>query len=141
MNWGKGIIIGMSLFVAFISVLVTIIMSNRVDLVSEDYYRKEIAYEEEIKAKNAWDEEGGTLVFTSDSAHLIVSLPRIEGVESYDLSLVRPDDKKRDLSFRISRTQTFLVDKSKLERGVYTYRVSCTKAGLFLVSTGEYYVK
>ncbi|MGV3632225.1 MAG: FixH family protein [Bacteroidota bacterium] len=141
MNWGKGIIIGMSAFVAFISVLVTIIMSNRVDLVSDDYYRKEIAYESEIAAKNAWDDEGGVLHFASDSAHLIVSLPQIDGVDSYELSLERPDDRKRDMSFTIAQTQTFLVKKSSLVNGMYTYRISCRKSGKNLVNTGQYYVK
>lgn len=131
----------MSAFVAFISVLVTIIMSNRVDLVSDDYYRKEIAYESEIAAKNAWDEQGGTVGFASDSVHLIVSLPQIDGVESFELSLERPDDRKRDLNFTVRQTQTFLVKKSSLLKGVYTYRISCRKSGKELVNIGEYYVK
>ena len=41
MNWGKGIVIGMSLFIVFILVLVIGLMSHRVDLQSEDYYQKE----------------------------------------------------------------------------------------------------
>ena len=51
MNWGKGIIIVMSSFVIFILTLVFILMSTRVDLTSEDYYKQEINFQKEINAK------------------------------------------------------------------------------------------
>jgi hypothetical protein len=49
MNWGKGIIIGMGLFMAFIIFLVVNLMMQKVDLESEDYYKREINYESEIQ--------------------------------------------------------------------------------------------
>ncbi|MEY3438013.1 MAG: hypothetical protein RL265_598, partial [Bacteroidota bacterium] len=50
MNWGRGIILAMALFMGFILFLVVNIMLHTVDLESEDYYKKEINYEQEITA-------------------------------------------------------------------------------------------
>ena len=41
MNWGKGILIGVGLFMGFILFLVISLMTHRVDLESEDYYEKD----------------------------------------------------------------------------------------------------
>jgi len=54
MNWGKGITIVMVAFIGFIITLVTILMSNKIDLVSEDYYQKEIKFEDEIASAKNW---------------------------------------------------------------------------------------
>jgi hypothetical protein len=141
MNWGKSITVVMITFITFIVVLVTIIMSNRIDLVSEDYYQKEIVFEDEIQAKNSWNKVSKDATFQSNAEHLIVNLPEIEGVDAYELILSRPNDNKKDISFKIKNTQTYLIEKSKLEKGVYDYRIVCQKDGKELVNVGKHYVK
>jgi hypothetical protein len=141
MNWGKSITVVMITFITFIVVLVTIIMSNRIDLVSEDYYQKEIAFEDEIQAKNSWNKVSEDATFLSNEEHLIVNLPKIEGVDAYELILSRPNDNKKDIRFSIKNTQTFLIEKSKLEKGVYDYRIVCQKDGKELVNVGKHYLK
>ncbi len=118
MNWGKGIAIALGTFVTFIIVLATILMSQKVDLVSEDYYQKEMAYEEEIvQLQNAYKiEEKLELSQTDD--FLIVKIP--EGPYSdLKMSLQRPNNDQLDLSFDIAGTRTFMVEKNKLELGRY----------------------
>jgi hypothetical protein len=141
MNWGKSITVVMITFITFIVVLVTIIMSNRIDLVSEDYYQKEIVFEDEIQAKNSWNKVSEDATFQSNAEHLIVNLPKIEGVDAYELILSRPNDNKKDIRFSIKNTQTYLIEKSKLEKGVYDYRIVCQKDGKELVNVGKHYVK
>jgi hypothetical protein len=141
MNWGKGIIIGMGLFMTFIITLITIIMSNRVDLVSEDYYQKEITFEKDINAKTAWNKLNQKVAFQSNEEHVIVNLPKIEGVSNYDLQFSRPNDNKEDLRFKIEQTQTYLIEKNKLKPGLYEYEISCKRNGENLLKTGKYYVK
>ena len=49
MNWGKGIFIFYSLFVVAILSVVYFAFTQEVNLVSEDYYQQEIAYESQIE--------------------------------------------------------------------------------------------
>ena len=48
-NWGTGLVIGMVLFIAFIMFMVITMMTDKKyshDLVTEDYYQKEIVYQQ-----------------------------------------------------------------------------------------------
>ena len=58
-NWGTGIVIGMTLFIGFIMYMVITMMTDKNydhDLVTEAYYAKDLAYQQEIDAeKNAND--------------------------------------------------------------------------------------
>lgn len=141
MNWGKSITLVMISFVAFITILIVIIMSNRIDLVSEDYYQKEIFFGDEITAKTNWNKLADNVQFQSNKEHVIVNLPKIDGVTDFDLKLKRPNDNKQDLAFKIKNTQSYLIDKSKLKVGVYDYTLECIKEGKTLMNTGKYYVK
>lgn len=53
-NWGTGLMIGMALFVSFILFLVITMSTDKkyhYDLVTEEYYQKEMAYQTEIDAE------------------------------------------------------------------------------------------
>lgn len=141
MNWGKGIIIAMGVFITFIVILITIIMSNKVDLVSEDYYKKEISFDDEIDAKNNFSQTGQKFNLTQNENHLIANLPDIKGSKSFTLTLSRPNDKESDISYTIFETKTYLIDKKKLKRGIYNYRLECKIGEKTYLETGEYYLK
>lgn len=54
-NWGTGIVIGMVLFIGFImTMVVTMITDERYnhEMVTEGYYEKDLAYQNEIDAEN-----------------------------------------------------------------------------------------
>ena len=56
-NWGTGLVIGMLAFISFIMYFVITMLSSKDydhDLVTEDYYRAELYYQQDIDAeKNA----------------------------------------------------------------------------------------
>lgn len=52
MNWGNKLVIVFSLFGLLIGTLVYRCMRSSVDLVSKDYYKEELAYQEIINGKN-----------------------------------------------------------------------------------------
>jgi nitrogen fixation protein FixH len=54
-NWGTGIVIGMLAFISFILYLVITMVTDQNfshDLVTEEYYAKEMLYQDEIDAEN-----------------------------------------------------------------------------------------
>lgn len=123
MNWGKGITIALVLFMGFIIFLTSYMMSRNVDLDNENYYIREIAYEEEITAmKNAGKQE--RIELTDNETHLIVKLPETGNYEDVQLDLMRPNDDKGDRSFSLRDSRTLTIDKKELEKGSYRVEIS-----------------
>jgi len=123
MNWGKGIVIGMSLFMAFILVLVISLMSHSVDLESEDYYQREINYQSEITAMNKSNELKEKVVVTSMENHVSVVVPAELNCENIEVELKRPDNKDLDQTFKVNNTKSYLIDKTKLVKGHYNVEI------------------
>lgn len=123
MNWGKGIVIGMVTFMGFITFLVVGLMMNRVDLESEDYYKREINYEQEITAQENANNLEVKIEISSNKEFVVVKVPEGE-FQEIELHLTRPNDKKMDKRFKIQGTKSFLIDKKELEKGVYTVELS-----------------
>jgi hypothetical protein len=119
MNWGKGIIIGMGLFIGFILFLVVSLMSHKVDLQSEDYYKKEIQFEDEIQALKNSDGLKEPIQVTSTADFVIVKIPDSLRAEQITLDLIRPDNEKLDHHVEIINTKTFLLPIKELTPGKY----------------------
>jgi len=74
MNWGYRLTFLFMGFVALIGTLVYKAMNTRFDLVSKDYYKDELHYQERINAI-ANSTQLGALNVTQDSANVMVALP------------------------------------------------------------------
>jgi len=123
MNWGKGIVIGMATFMTFIIVLVVGLMMNRVDLESEDYYKREINYQQEITAQENANKLESKIELISNAEFLVVKVPEGEFTK-IEMHLSRPNDQKMDKLFKIEGTKSFLINKKDLEKGLYTVELS-----------------
>lgn len=119
MNWGKGIVIGMALFMGFIIFLVVNLMMHKVDLVSEDYYKNEINYGTEISALRNNDQLSSQITLESQTDYVVVKIPQESNFSGIQLILSRPDNEKLDRSFKIEGTKTFLIPKKDLIKGAY----------------------
>jgi len=117
-NWGTGIVMAFAAFIAFILYFVILASTdNRAnhDLVTEEYYKEELAYQKEIDAlSNAKDyvsqfnfvkhENGLTITFPSK-----MNYKEIEG----KVSLYRPSNKHLDFDFPISLSNKHLLIPDK----------------------------
>lgn len=124
MNWGKGIVIGMGVFMSFITVLVVILMSQNVDLESEDYYQREINYEQELSAmRNAEQQEKKIKVALSDE-YVVVQVPDSVAFTNVSVYLRRPNNSKDDQFFKLNNSKNLLIPMSKLRKGNYGMEIS-----------------
>jgi len=123
MNWGKGIIIAMGAFMCFILFMVVTLMSKSTDLESEDYYKKEIEYEQEMKAlKNASQlKEHAKIDLTEE--YVVVVLPTKEQVSNVQIALFRPDNKKKDKLLNENNSKTIMIAKNTLLKGRYNVAI------------------
>ncbi|PKB00367.1 nitrogen fixation protein FixH [Flavobacteriaceae bacterium MAR_2009_75] len=115
-NWGTGIVLAFVAFISFILFFVVRMnMDNRADhdLVTEEYYKQELAYQDEIDAQNnakkleriqlKRTEEGLLVVFPET-----INYKKIKG----KVSLYRPSNKHLDfdLDLRLSNTSLLIPD-------------------------------
>ncbi|MEY3237311.1 MAG: hypothetical protein RI883_1412 [Bacteroidota bacterium] len=123
MNWGKGIIIAMALFIGFITFLVISLVSHTIDLESEDYYTKEINYEQEITALENGNKLNDKIVVLSQKEFVVVQIPEKENLSKIQIIFIRPDNKKLDKSYLISGTKSYLIPKTELTKGTYNIEI------------------
>lgn len=140
MNWGKGIVIGMVLFMSFIIVLVVNLMMHRVDLESEDYYKREINYEEEITAVKNSEALPEKVQLMQQEEYVVVQLPGKTELNSIEVRFLRPDDQKMDKTFKVEGTKSYLIPKNELSKGKYNIEISYTADSKVCLQKEEIYI-
>lgn len=113
-NWGTGIVIAFIGFIAFILYFVVrmnIDESTDHELVTDDYYKQELAYQSEIDAEKSASKMNAKLNLVKTEEGLKLSFP-----ESFDIkkisgkvSLYRPSNRHLDFDFPISLSNSHLL--------------------------------
>lgn len=120
-NWGTGIAIAIVLFISFIMYFVITMSTGdnyNHDLVTEKYYQKELAYQQQIDASKNAAALGEALKVIKTKKGLEITFPskldptKIKG----KVSLYRPSNKQLDFEIPISLLNKYLLvpDKSLL---------------------------
>lgn len=125
MNWGKGIFIFYSLFVIAILWVVVFSFSVDVNLVSDDYYKQEIAYESQIeRIKNSESlVEKPTIVLKSNFVELTFPTNlKPKGT----ILFFRPSDSSQDrrIAIALGANGTQQVDFSTQEGGKWIAKLT-----------------
>lgn len=121
MNFGKWIVVAFVLFAAFIATLVTVCVRQDVSLVSKDYYKEELGYQEQIhRLNNTAALEAKPVIRVIDQT-LQVNFNQPGKIENGELKLFCPSNAKMDRSFTVATsdetTRTF--DINTLQKGMY----------------------
>jgi hypothetical protein len=75
MNYGKRIIVAYAIFILGIASLVFISMRQKIDLVTDNYYEKEIKYQDEIDKKNRTNLLKEKLLITRTGNEIFIKFP------------------------------------------------------------------
>ncbi len=126
MNWGKGIAIFLILFIGFILTLAIILMQANTDLVGEDYYKKEIAYEDEIVAESNAKKAGAEVITEISDEGLFIHIKNMDSPENVTIHLLRGNNQKLDVSVKGDGAATF-IERSELVDGKYILTVNWKK--------------
>ncbi|HNR85127.1 MAG TPA: FixH family protein [Taishania sp.] len=122
MNWGKGLTIAMALFIGFIITLTSIMMSKSTELEDEDYYAREVNYEQEIQSyKNAATLGKATVNLVDDEIQIV--FPEDLALSDGKVVLSRPNNQKLDQEFYFEEGNSFVIPKSKLVAGKYNIEI------------------
>jgi len=101
LNWGFGIFVLYTAFVLFILFMVFRSSQEKVDLVTEDYYQKELEYQEIINFKaNAENLENG-LTYILEKNRIDFTFPEEHKSISGNIQIYRPSNDRFDQFFEI----------------------------------------
>ncbi len=132
-NWGTGILLSIIVFMAILIGIVYVFMNQDVDLVTKDYYGKELKYQDQINKINNTAKLGKEVgIFSQDK---IVKLTFPDSVfdkkASGTIYFYRPSGSKKDFTVPVSvlNNNTQLVNTAVLEKGLWKVKVEWGMGG------------
>lgn len=113
-NWGTGLVIAMAAFITFILYFVVKMSTTESfshDLVTEDYYAKEMAYQTEIDAETNTNNLKEKLISKkTDKGWLLVFPKELEPSKIIGkVFLYRPSNEKLDFNLELNLTSSHLL--------------------------------
>ncbi|NJN27244.1 MAG: FixH family protein [Cyclobacteriaceae bacterium] len=135
MNWGWKIVLLYGLFVIMTLTMVVFFMRQQVDLVADDYYKQEIAYQGQMdKLTNANNlKESLEINYAAERKAITVQFPEkhIGASLKGNIQLYRPSNADEDqlVEVKPSENGEQLISVSGLSRGLWKIKISWTAHG------------
>ncbi|MBS9523293.1 FixH family protein [Litoribacter alkaliphilus] len=136
MNWGHGIAIFFSCFVAFMIMLVVRAHQENIDLVTDNYYEQELKFQQQIdKINNAKQLESPVAVKFKNKT-VSITFPPLPGIEG-DIQIFRPSDSMFDLEKPVEVNADYqqVIPVDQLPAGFYRVKINWQSQGV------EYYTE
>lgn len=133
MSWGTKLAIGASIYVIGILTFVGFSTTQKINLVSKDYYPKEVVYQEQIdKLKNAQElKENIQIIQENGSLHIQFPANMHNQVRG-EIIFYRPADYESDIKTAIEIDENGLqeLNTNQLLKGVYRIKVDWKHNGI-----------
>ena len=110
--------------------MVTIAMKQNIDLVDQEYYKKELAYQDRIdKITNTVEKKAISLKFDEDSPFIVLDFEGV--VNEGEIHLFRPKDASEDLQISISTDENGvqMIPYETLSSGLWRIKIDWTHSG------------
>jgi nitrogen fixation protein FixH len=132
-NWGTGIVLAFIGFIGFI--LYFVILASTGDnadhnLVTDDYYQEELAYQNEIDAEANAKKYSSQFSFEKTAEGLLIAIPEIVQLQNSKgkVSLYRPSNKHLDFDLDISLSNShLLIPDNRLLDGRWDIKIRWAK--------------
>jgi hypothetical protein len=130
MNFGKWIVVSFVLFAIFIATLVALCLREDVSLVSKDYYKEEIAYQQQLERlhNTAQLSKKPDVKFIERVGLKVVWGPDAK-IDKGELKLFCPSDVKRDKQFILNSSNEQIFQAEHLRRGLYKIKLLWSMGG------------
>lgn len=100
-NWGTGIVLVFILFFAAIAFILIFPFNQKVDLVTDDYYQKELKYQDQIDRSSRAKLLTEEILLTQNRKTLDIIFPKSYGSISGEIMFYRPSDLTKDFISKI----------------------------------------
>lgn len=143
-NWGTGILIAIIVFMAITVSTVIYLMNQKVDLVTDNYYAKEIKYQQQIDMMNRTNEMGEAVTINSEEEFVKIIFPKslIEKKLTGTVQFYRPSDSGKDftLPLVLDSSSQQLVPSKILQKGYWKVIVNWNQDSLDYVKESSFVI-
>jgi hypothetical protein len=127
MNWGNKLVVVFVAFAALIGTLVYKSVNTKYELVSKDYYKDELRYQDKIDGKVNADKLSG-LAIVQNSESLTIVMPKEVAGHKLDgeLWFYCPTDATKDkkISLNLTPENLQVISKKEVVKGKYHLKLS-----------------
>lgn len=132
MNWGKAIFIIFIVFFLGIGTMVYKSVTKNIDLVTDNYYEKELKYQEQIDKINNTNRLTEKLKIDFDGSNVLITYPNLPGkLITGEISFYKPSDAKSDFKIPVSAGNEMkqVIEAAKLSKGMWKVQVNWAMDG------------
>ncbi|QNL22449.1 FixH family protein [Hyphobacterium sp. CCMP332] len=124
MNWGNKLLISLIVFAGIMATMVTIAMRENIDLVDENYYQKEIEYQDRIDQMTN-NFEAGALEIRLDRELSSIVLKFNDKIEHGLVHLFRPSNAGEDQKIQLLTDENGLqlISYKGLKSGLWRIKI------------------
>ncbi len=146
-NWGTGIIIAFALFMSFILFFVFKVQTDQKydnELVTEDYYKKEIRVQSDIEYTKLANELKVKVSISNTAEGIVINFPKDLDYKKIQgkVYLYRPSSQKLDFVIPISLSNfDLLIPKKNLVDGLWDISLEWNYEGKNYLNKQELYIK
>ncbi len=132
-TWGHGVIVALGCFIAFILFMIFIFPNGQQnsELITDDYYEEELAYQDVIDAKNNADKLTEKPTYAQFPHGIQITFPKEmnNANAKFSFNLYRTDDQRLDVKkdFTLSADNKLLIPAKILAPGNYTLKLHWVK--------------
>lgn len=132
MNWGNKLVIVFIVFAGLMATLVYKAVNTKYELVSSDYYKDELRYQDKIDGVNNANKISSISV-NQDANQLILDLPKeMKGIKTEgEIWLYCGSDasKDRKIALQVNESGRQLIAKNKIAKGNYQLKLTYKSGG------------
>lgn len=133
MNWGYKILIGFSTFVVGMLCMVGVAMKQSNEMIDDNYYEKELKYQDKIDASKNLSAVAEKLSITDSGNVVVLQLPlaTVGSSTTGTIECIRSAEQKKDVALRlhVDATGKQVLPKSLFVNGVYQLRLDWVTNG------------
>ena len=130
-HWGTRLVIVFGLFVAAVLAVVAFAMTRRVELVTDGYYEKGLAYQRQIDRIDRTRKEGVAVGVEVLPEGISLKFPGTSAETTGDVLAYRPDDRSLDFTVPVGvdAEGRMLIPRGKLTSGVWRVQITWARLG------------
>ncbi|MGC8857725.1 MAG: FixH family protein [Ignavibacteria bacterium] len=145
-SWGIIIAILYSGFVLLVLVMVMFSFTQRVDLVTDNYYEKELRYQEQIDKINRTNQLSEKLDFHVDNRIVSIKFPnKLDPDPDNLIHFYRPSNSSYDKIVKIvtdsSNFQKIKLNREKFSKGFWRVRINWVSGGFSYYTEKEFFLE
>lgn len=122
-NWGTGIAISIIIFLIISFAMIFHFMSQKVDLVTDNYYEKTLIYQNQIDEAERTKEINNEmkLEYLNNKLKFIFPVSVASKMNNGEIYFYRPVDSNKDFkaTFQLDENGELFLDVSKIEKGYW----------------------